>query len=83
MKRVFKKVFKSKEPSLGSIQGPGPAISTSTLITSTTDLMPSIPAREYSDGTANPQVTAEVNVTVQLCQSNLKVLNYCFRAERS
>jgi hypothetical protein len=63
MKRIYKKVFKStgKKPSLGSIHGPGPATSTSTLITSSTDLMPSIPA---SDATASAQVTAGVSVSV-------------------
>ena len=68
MKRIYKKVFKSKIPPLGSIHGPGPATSTSTLITSTTDLMPSIPA---SDATASVQVTAGVTVSVQLHQSHL------------
>jgi hypothetical protein len=59
MKRIFKKVFKSKKLSLRSIHGPGPATSTSTPITSSTDLMPSIPA-------ASAQVTAGVSVSVQL-----------------
>jgi hypothetical protein len=68
MKRSHEKAFKSKIPSLGSIHGPGPATSTSTLITSTTDLMPSIPA---SDATASAQVTAGVSVSVQLRPSHL------------
>ena len=70
MKRIFKKVFKSKEPSLGSIQGPGPAISTSTLITSTTDFMPSVQVHG-SDATARAQVTAGVSVSVQLGPSRV------------
>ena len=82
MKRIFKKVFKSKEPSLGSIHGPGSPTPTSTLTTSTIDLIPSIPAR-YSDAAPSAQVTAGVSVSVQLCPSHLKVLTYCFRAERS
>ena len=64
MKRIVKKVFKSKNLSLGSIHGPGPATSTSTHITSTTDLMPSISTT--SDETANALVTAGVSVSVQL-----------------
>jgi hypothetical protein len=68
MKRIYKKVFKSNKPSLGSIYGPGPATSTSTLITSTTHLMPFIPA---SDATASAQVTAGVSVSVQLRPSHL------------
>ena len=67
MKRIYENVSKSKEPSLGSIHGPRPATSTSTLITSTTDLIPSIP----SDATANAQVAAGVTVSVQLAQSHL------------
>ena len=65
MKRIYGKVFKSKKASLGSIHGPGPATSTSTLITSTTGLLPSesIPA---SDATASAQVTAGISVSVQL-----------------
>ena len=58
MKRIYNKVFKSKKPSLGSIQGPGGATSTSTF----NDLMSSIPA---SDATASAQVTAGVSVSVQ------------------
>jgi hypothetical protein len=39
MKRIYKKIFKSKKPSLGSKHGPGPATSTSTS-TKATDLRP-------------------------------------------
>ena len=60
MKRMFKKIVKSKNPSLGSIHGPGPAALTSTS-TGTTDLMASIPAFD-ADGTASAQVTAGVSV---------------------
>jgi hypothetical protein len=69
MKRIYKKVFKSKKPSMGSIHGPGPATSTSTLITST-DLMPSVPATS-SDATASAQVSAGVSVSIQLRASHL------------
>jgi hypothetical protein len=62
MKRIYKKVFKSKKSSLGSIHGPGPATSTSTHIT---DLMPA------SDATASAQVTAGVSVSIQLRPSHL------------
>ena len=62
MKRIYRKVFKSKKPSLGSIHGHGLAASTSTS-TGTTDLMPSIPAFD-SDGTVSAQVTAGVSVRV-------------------
>ena len=68
MKRIYKKVFKSKKPSLGSMHRTAPATSTSTLITSSTDIMPSIPA---SDATASAQVAAGVSVSVQLRQSHL------------
>ena len=68
MKPFYKKIFKSKKSFLGSIRGPGPATSTSTPITSTTDLMPCIPA---SDTTASAQVTAGVSVSVQLRPSHL------------
>ena len=53
MKRFYKKVFKSKKPSLGSLHGSGPA--TSTLITSSTDLIPS-ESIHASDTTASTQV---------------------------
>ena len=68
MKRFYKKVFKSNKPSLGSIHRSGPTTqaSTSTLITSTADLLPSVPT---SDVTASAQVTAGVSVSVQLCPS--------------
>jgi hypothetical protein len=72
IKRIYKKHFKSKKPSLGSssIHKPGPATLTSTS-TGTTDLMPSILACE-SDATASAQVTgAGVSVSVQLRQSHL------------
>ena len=63
MKRMFKKIFKSKKSSLGSLHGRGPAASTSisTGTTGITDLMLSIPACD-SDGTASAQVTAGVSV---------------------
>ena len=64
MKRIYKTVFKSKKPSLGSIRGSGLATSTSTSA-GTSDLMPSIPVFDSeSDGTASAQVTAGVSVTV-------------------
>ena len=69
MKRIYKRVFKSKEPSSDSIHGPGPATSTSTMVTSTTDLMPSIPA---SDAIASAQVTTGVGVSIQLRPSDFK-----------
>ena len=67
MKRIYRKVFGSKKSFLGSIRGPGPATSTSTLITSNTDLIRSIPA---SDAAASTQVTG-VSVSVQLRPSHL------------
>ena len=51
MKRIYQKVYKSKKPSLGSKLAPGPATSELTLITSTTDLMPFIPATTYTSDT--------------------------------
>ena len=68
-KHSYKEDSKSKKPSLGSIHGSGPATSTSTLITSTTDIMPSIPA---GDATASAQVAAGVSVSAQLRQLHLK-----------
>ena len=66
MKRVLKKVFKSKKPSLGTLHGLGPATSTSTT-TGPTDLMLSIPACDSeSDESTSAQVAAGVNVSVQL-----------------
>ena len=63
MTRIFKKDFKSKKPSLGSIQL-GPATSTSTS-TGATDLM--LPACDSeSDGTTSAQVAAGISVSVQL-----------------
>jgi hypothetical protein len=85
MKRFYKKVFKSKTPSLVSLDasGHGPATSTSTFITSTTDLMPSI-----RDATASAHVTAGVTGSVSVQRSalpiaSLEVLIYCYRADRS
>jgi hypothetical protein len=87
MKRtgIYKILFKSKKPSLGSILAPGLATSTSTNITSSTtgtDLMVSIPACDH-DSTTRVQVTAGVSVSVQFRPSHLKVLNYCYREDRS
>jgi hypothetical protein len=56
---------KSKKPSLGSIHGPGPA-------TSTSDLIPSIPATT-SDATASAQVTAGVTSSVSVQRSALPI----------
>ena len=70
MKRLYKKVFKSKKPSLGSTHGHGPAISTSTLITNTADLMPSIHASDVI-ASRGAQVTAGVSVSVQLRPSHV------------
>ena len=72
MKRIYEKVFKSKNPSLGSKHGPETSTLTSTLKTSTTDLMLSVP----SDATA--QVTAGVSLSVQLRASHLQLLTYCY-----
>ena len=83
MKRIYKRVFKSKKPSLGSIHGPGPATFASTSTTGTTDPMPSILACDSeSDGTTRAQVAAGASVSVQLGPLHLKVLTYCYRAER-
>jgi hypothetical protein len=65
MKRIYRKVFKSKKASL---HGPEPATSTSTLITSATDLLSSTPTY---DATASAQVTAGVSVSIQLRPSHL------------
>ena len=62
MNRFYKKVFKSNKPFLDSIHRPGPATSTLTLITSTADLLPSIP----TNVTASAQDTTGVSVSVQL-----------------
>ena len=73
MKRILKKVFKSKKPSLGSIHGLGPAISTSTR-TGATDLMLSIPAcddESDTSGATSAQVGAGISVSVQLRSSHL------------
>ena len=71
MKR-YKKAFKSMKLSMGSIlHGPGSATSTSTLITTNTDLtgMPPIPA---SDATVSAQVIAGISsVSVQPRPSHL------------
>ena len=69
MKQIYKKVFKSKKPSLASIHAPGPVPSTSTLITSTTDLVPFNPACN-PDAIVSAQVTAGVSVSVQLRPSH-------------
>jgi hypothetical protein len=63
MKRFYKKLFKSKRPSLGSIHGPEPATLTSTLITNTAALIPMVPV---SDATASAQVTDGASVSYQL-----------------
>ena len=64
MKRIYKTVFKSRKPPLGSIRGSGLATSTSTSA-GTTDLMPSISACDSeSDGTASAHVIAGVRVGV-------------------
>ena len=68
MKRIYKKVFKSKKPYLGSesMDEAVPATSKSTLITSTTDLIPlipSIPAQGSDATTASKQGTAGVRVS--------------------
>ena len=67
MKHIYKKVFKSKRPSLGSTHGPGPATSTSTstLLTRAADTIPSIPV-QVGDMTASAQVTAGISVSFQL-----------------
>ena len=66
MKRILKKVLKSKKQSLGSIHGLGPATSTLTS-TGPTDLMLSIPDCDSElDGTISAQVAAGVSVSVQL-----------------
>ena len=61
MKRIYRKVFNSKEPTLGSIRGRETTTSSPTIIRSTTDLLPSFLA---SDATASAQVTAGVNASV-------------------
>ena len=62
MKRTYRKVFKLRRPSLDDYV---PATSTSTLMTSTSDPMPSILATS-SDTTTNAEVTAGFSVSVQL-----------------
>ena len=71
MKRLYNGAFKTKKPSPGSMHGPGPATSTSTLKISATDsnIMLSTPA---SNATASAQVTAGLSVSVQLA-------NYIFK----
>ena len=66
MERIYKKIFKF----LGSIHGPGRATSTSTLLTSTTDLMPSIPTSD-AIAVAHHDVTTGVSVSVQYRPSHL------------
>ena len=63
MKRILKKVFRSKKPSLRTIHGLGPATSTLTS-TGPTDLMLSIPACDSESISA--QGAAGVSVSVQL-----------------
>ena len=73
MKRILKKVFKSKKPSLGSIHASRlvPATLTPTS-TGATDLMLSIPACDSeSDETTSTQVAAGINVSLQLCSLHL------------
>ena len=70
MKRILKKVFKSKKPSLGSIHGLVPATSTSTSTGSgATDLMLSVPACD--SGTTSAQVAVGTSVSVQFRPSHL------------
>ena len=64
MKRIYKKVFKSKKPSLASIHGPVPATSTSASAVATDHLMLSIPACDSE--TRSAQAAAGVTVSVQL-----------------
>jgi hypothetical protein len=68
MKRIYKKVFKSKKLSLGPIRGPGIATSTSTLITSAADLIPPAPASSC-DSDASAQGTADFNVSVSFAHT--------------
>ena len=75
MKRIYRRVFKSKKPSLGSIHGSGPATSTGT-----TD--PILACGSELDGTTSAQVAAGVSVSVQLRPLHLKVLTNCYGAER-
>ena len=72
MKRVYKKLFEFKKPSLGSIHGPAPETSTS-ISTGTTVLMPSTPGPACDlDATSSAQFTVEVTtVSVQLSLSHL------------
>ena len=70
MKRILKKVFKSKKPSLDPIHGLGPATSTSTR-TGATDLMLSNPVCDNeSDRVTSAQVAAGVSVSVLLRPSH-------------
>ena len=70
MKSIYKKLFKTKNPTLGSIEPvPVPATSTSTS-TGTTDPIPSFLACD-SDATASAQVNAAVSVSVQHRPSHL------------
>ena len=74
MKRILKKVFKSKKPSLRTIHELGPATSTSTT-TGPTDLMQSIPACDSESTSA--QVAAGVSVSVHLFLfSTLRIFMY-------
>ena len=65
MKRNYKEVFEYKKPSQDSI--PGPATSTSTVITIPIDFSPSIPAVDSgATASAQRQVTAGISVSIQL-----------------
>ena len=68
MKRIYRKIFKSKKPSPGSKHGPGPVTAT---LTSTSTLMPSTP--DTSDAAVRAEVTAGVShsVSVHLRPSRL------------
>ena len=82
MMRIYKRLFKSKKPSLDSIHVSGPATFASTS-TGTTDPMPSILACDSeSDETRSAQVAAGVSVRVQPRPLYLKVLTYCYQADR-
>ena len=61
MNRIYRKVFKSRKPSLGSLHGPAASTLTST---GTTDLMASIPAFD-TDVTASAQITAQAGDSVR------------------
>ena len=82
MMRIYKRLFKSKKPSLDSIHVSGPATFASTN-TGTTDPMPSILACDSeSDETRSAQVAAGASVRIQPRPLYLKVLTYCYQADR-